>query len=103
MVMVFEKVECKILYFKMQGPWGRNGVVFWLYVFKVDCVIISSKLEWVTFSTLDSYTGEDLKNAYCYTFVVLSAPEAFSHLAQVGNWLEFPVMVCFSYVAFEPI
>lgn len=28
MVMVFEKVECKILYFRMQGPWGRNGIVF---------------------------------------------------------------------------
>lgn len=28
MVMVFQEVECKILYFKMQSPWGRNGIGF---------------------------------------------------------------------------
>lgn len=58
---------------------------------------MSSKLECVTFSTLDSYTGEDVRNACCYTFVVLSALEAFLHLAQVGYRLEFPVMVSLTF------
>lgn len=97
MAVVFEKVECKVLYFNMQCPWGRNGIVFWVYVFKVDSSSMSSKLEWVTFSTLDSYTGEDVRNACCYTFVVLSALEAFLHLAQVGYQLEFPVMVSLTF------
>lgn len=78
---------------KMQGPCERNGIVFWVCVFEANSIVISSKLEWVTFSTLESYAGEDLRKAYCYTSVILPALEALSHVAPGGYWLEFPVMV----------
>lgn len=47
-------------------------------------IVISSKLECITFSILGSYTGKDLRNAYCYTFVVLPALGVLSHVALVG-------------------